>query len=181
MNRCSSGSARRLPPGKGVEEKGHKSLATLTSRNPLFTVQSTEDADFGKHFPKDWKPVDDQTSLGKTILPGEQLFIPCGGATNKETGKDSLLCWHGMALRMRQRELKEKAAHVKVLFKDGECYYFDLEEALVILPRLCPFHWRPIRKNVNLAAMGHPTVVQKLMGNKLRHKKKQKVCQKEES
>ena len=174
---CSSHSDRRPSHGEGVEEKGHKGPATLTSGNVPFYC-AIVDADFGKDFPKDWKGEDDQTSLDRTILPGERLFIPCGGARNKETEKESLLCWHGMALRMRQRELEEKPAGVKVLFNDGKCYYFHREQALVNLPqgaqlwKVCPFHRRPLRNNVNLAAMGHPPVPQKLMGNKLRHKKK---------
>ena len=107
-------------------------LRSLPAATPLVTVLSTVDADFGKHFPKDWKAEDDQISLGKTILPGSQLSIPCGGATNKETGGENLLCWPGMALR--QSELEDRPAHVKVLFNDGECYVFHRQQALVPLP-----------------------------------------------
>ena len=41
---------------------------------------------------------------------------------------------------------------------------------------VCPFHRRALRKNVNLALMGHAPVLQKLMGNKLRHKKNKKLA-----
>ena len=67
---------------------------------------------------------DDQISSFKTMLPRDQLYIQCGDATNKETGKESLLCWHGIALRMRQHKLEEKPALSKCWAMMGNAIIF---------------------------------------------------------
>ena len=131
---CSPRSTGRLSPGEGLKKKTTRGLPPLPAATPLFTVQSTVDADFGKHFPKARKPKDDQISPGKTILPGEQLYILCGGATNKETGKGSPVSLHGMPLRMTQHKLEEKPIYCIVLYNDGECYHFHGDQTLVTLP-----------------------------------------------